>query len=237
MPAAHGRLTRVYLNGYDLTGFYRKTGSELTRETAESTVFNLADKTYLPGLRDASLSLEGLFDGAVDGIEDVLLTAFSADPTIVTLCPQGDAIGNVAQGFSTLETKFAIDASKDDIVSLSNELQSTAGRDRLLVQHALGSEVASGQSASIDNTVVSTLNGGVGYLHVPNIAGITNLAVVIEDSADNSAFATILTFAGVTANRGRQRVEITGTVRRYTRCRWTFTGAGSAQFWAGFGRR
>lgn len=237
MPPAHGRLTRVYINGYDLTGFFRKAGSEMTREVAESTVFNLDAKTYLPGLRDATASLEGLFDGAVDGIEEVLLAALAADPTILTILPQGDGIGNVAHGLSSLETKFSIESSTDDIVSLNNEVQSSSGRARLLVQHALGSEVATGQSASIDNTVVSTLNGGVGFLHVPDIAGITNLSVLIEDSADNSIFATILTFAGVTADRGRQRVEITGTVRRYTRARWVFTGAGSAQFWTGFGRR
>lgn len=237
MPAAHGRLTRVYLNAYDLTGFYRKTESELTRETAESTVFNQEDKTYLPGVRDASLSLEGLFDGAVNGIEEVLLAAFSADPTLVCICPQGDALGNVAYGKSCLETKYAIEASKDDIVTLSNEMQSAVGRDRLLVQHALSSEVATGQSATIDNGAASA-NGGVGYLHVPDIAGITNLAVVIEDSADGATgWATILSFAGVAADRGRERVAITGTVRRYTRCAWTFTGAGSAQFWVGFGRR
>lgn len=237
MAAVHGRKTRVYINGYDLTGFYRKAESELTREVAESTVFNQDDKTYLPGLRDATASLEGLYDGAVDGIAEVLHAALSADPTLLVICPQGDALGNVAHGLSTLATKYALDASKDDIVTLSNEVQSSAGRDRLLVQHALGSEVASGQSASIDNGAAST-NGGVGYLHVPDIAGITSLAVVIEDSADGSTgWATILTFAGVTADRGRERVEITGTVRRYTRARWTFTGSGSAQFWAGFGRR
>jgi hypothetical protein len=236
MAVAHGKQTRIYLNGYNLTGFFRKSSSELMRETAESTVFGLDDKTYLAGQKDATASLEGLFDNAVDGVEEVLLAALNADPTILNILPQGDVLGNVAHGLTTLETKYALDAATDDVVALNTELQSTAGRDRLLVQHALGSEVASGQSASIDNAVQTT-NGGVGYLHVPDIAGITNLSVLIEDSADNSAFATILTFAGVTADRGRQRVEIAGTVRRYTRARWVFTGAGSSQFWAGFGRR
>ncbi|MCS6302376.1 MAG: hypothetical protein H8K07_01720 [Nitrospira sp.] len=236
MPAAHGRLTRVYINGYDLTGFYRKQGSELTRETAESTVFGLSDKTYLPGVRDASLSLEGIFDGAVDGIEQVLLAALAADPTIAAICPQGDALGNIALGFSALETKYAIESSIDDIVSLANELQSTGGRDRLLVHHALSTEVATGNGTSLDNGAQTT-NGGVAYLQVPDITGITNLAVTIEDSADNVSFATILTFAGVTADRNAQRVAISGTVRRYTRMRQVFTGAGSAQFWVGFGRK
>ncbi len=237
MPAAHGRLTRVYINGYDLTGFYRKTESELTREVAESTVFNQTDKTYLPGVRDATASLEGLYDGATDGIAEVLHAALSADPLLLTVCPQGDVLGNVVYGLSSMETKYAVESSKDDIVSLNNEVQSSSGRDRLLVHHPLSSEVATGQGTAVDGGAQTT-NGGVGYLQVPDIAGITNLAVVVEDSADGSSgWATILTFAGVTADRGRQRVEISGTVRRYTRARWTFTGSGSAQFWAGFGRR
>lgn len=236
MPAAHGRLTRVYINGYDLTGFYRKTESELSREVAETTVFNLDSKTYLPGERDAGASLEGLYDGAVDGIAEVLHAALSADPLILCVCPQGDGGGEIAYGLSSLETKYTIDSSKDDIVTLANEMQSSAGRDRLLVHHGLSTEVASGQTGALNGG--SGTSGGVGFLHVPDIAGITNLAVVVEDSADGSTgWATILTFAGVTADRGRERVAITGTVRSFTRARWTFTGVGSAQFWVGFGRK
>jgi hypothetical protein len=236
MPAAHGRKTRVYINGYDLTGFYRKAESELTRDVAEASPFNVDDKVYVAGQKDASISLEGMFDGAVAGIEEVLHTALDQDPTTIVIVPQGDVLGNVAYGMQSLETKFSVDASKEDIVTLANELQSTIGRDRLLVQHALSSEVATGQAASIDNGAQTT-NGGVAYLMVPDITGITNLAVVIEDSADNVSFATIGTFTGVTADRNAQRLAIAGTVRRYTRTRWTFTGAGSAQFWVGFGRK
>jgi len=237
MPAAHGRLTRIYMSGYDLTGYYRKASSELMREAAESTVFNVTDKTYIPGRRDATASLEGLVADSVDGLTLSFMEDLETDPTLLNVCPQGDVLGNVAYGLRGRLTTLDLETPADDIFAITNELQSQVGRDRLLVQHTLSTEVASGQSASIDNTVVSTLNGGVGYLQVPDITGITNLSVLIEDSADNSAFATILTFPGVTADRGRLRVEITGTVRRYTRCRWVFTGAGSANFWAGFGRR
>lgn len=236
MPPTHGRLTRVYINGYDLTGFFRKAGVEIMRETADSSVFNTADKTYVAGVKDATCSLDGLFDGAVDGIEQVLQAAMDSDPTTLVVCPQGDVFGTVAYGMQTLQTKLATDASKDDIVSLANELQSITGGDRLLIQHTLSSEVATGNGAGIDHGAQTT-NGGVGYLMVPDIAGITNLAVVVQDSADGSSWATILTFAGVTADRNAQRVTITGTVRRHTRSIWTFTGAGSAQFFVGFGRK
>jgi len=236
MPATHGKLTRVYINGYDLTGFFRKAGIEIVRETAVATPFNVEDKVYLAGQKDATLSLEGMFDGAVDGVEQVLHTALDTDPTTIVVCSQGDAVGRVAHGMQTLQEKFAVDASKDDVVTLANELKPITGADRLLIHHALSSEVATGNGTGIDNGAQTT-SGGVGYLHVPDIAGISNLAVVVQDSADASSWATILTFTGVTADRAAQRVAITGTVRRHTRAIWTFTGTGSAQFFVGFGRK
>ena len=237
MALAHGRLTRVYINGYDLTGFFREQALKRSRELAESTVFNLADKTFLAGQRDASQSLEGLYDPATDGIEDVLHTALTTDPIIATVLPQGDTIALPAYGVSGLQKSLDLNTSKDDVGMLATEIQASGGADRMLAHHIFQQENANGQTAAVDGGAATT-NGGVGYLHVMNITGITNLAMVIEDSADGSTgWATILTFAGTTASRGRQKVEITGTVRRYTRARWTFTGAGSAQFWTGFGRR
>jgi hypothetical protein len=235
MPATHGKLTKVYINAYDLTGLYRKASIEATREVADATGFNQAEKSYVAGLGDATLSLEGMFDSAVNSIDAVLDEALSADPTIIAVCPQGDTLGNVAYGVSSAQTKYSIDTSKDAVASLAHEVQSTVGADRLLVHHIIATEVASGQASSIDNGA-ATSNGGVGYLEVFAISGISSLSVVVEDSADNSSFATILTFSAVTTSRVAQRVAITGTVRRYTRCRWTFTGTGSAQFWVGFGR-
>ncbi len=237
MAVAHGKKTKVYLNGYNLTGFFRNYESELSREMADKTPYGVDDREYVPGERDATLSLEGLYDGADTAIDQVLHTALDQNPSVIVVCPQGDANGNVAFGISGDLSNYTIEGSRDDIVSLSDEVQSSVGRDRLLVHHALGAEVASGQGPAIDGGAAST-NGGVGYLQVPDITGITNLAVVIEDSADGATgWATILTFTDVTADRAKERIAITGTVRRWTRVRWTFTGTGSAQFFAAFGRK
>jgi len=237
MAFGHGKNTRVYINGYDLTGFFRQYDSDLVREVADSSVFNVNDKTYLPGKRDATVSLEGLYDGAAGAVDEVLHTALSQDPSLLVVCPQGDANGNVAHGIDGRLSDYGIQSPLDDIVAISDELQSVVGRDRLIVQHAMGTEVATGNGPAQDGGAQSA-NGGVGYLQVPDITGITNLAVVIQDSADGSTgWVTILTFAGVTADRAKERVAISGTVRRYTRASWTFTGAGSAQFFVGFGRK
>lgn len=237
MAFAHGKDTKVYVGGYDLTGYVRKQSTEATRETAESTVFGLNSKTYLSGLLDGTMALEGLCDGSTGAIEPVLEAALSTSNTIVSIVPQGNTLGLAMHNIKSEQTKYAIDSSKDDVVSLNADFQSSAGIERTTVHHTKSSESASGQDTAQDGSASSS-NGGVGYLHVTNLTGITNLACTIQDSADGSTdWQTILTFAGVTASHDAERVAITGTVRRYTRAKWVFTGSGSSTFIIGFGRK
>src|SRR5690606_18266378 len=80
----------------------------------------------------------------------------------------------------------------------------------------------------------ATSDGGAAYLFVTDLAGITAVDVVIEDSADGSTgWATIATFAQVTADNAGQRVEITGAIKQHTRASIDVTGTGSAKILAG----
>lgn len=238
MSVSHGKDTRVYVNGFDLSAYFNDASHEGTCDVAEVATFADSAKEILAGLKSGKLSLAGVYDGAAAAVDEFLESVLgAAAESIWTYLPQGDAIGNVAYGVKGVETAYSVKGSITDAVRVNAEVNSNVGEERLTVHHALGSEVASGSSAAQDGGAASS-NGGVGYLHVPDITGITNLAVVIEDSADGSTgWATILTFTGITADNGKERVAITGTVRRHTRATWTFTGAGSAQFFVGFGRK
>lgn len=239
MAFLHGKDTKLYANGYDVTGYFRSVPSEVTRELGDSTVFGLNDKTFLAGQREASASPEGLFDGAAAAIDAILDTIFGAEArSLWSVWFGGDAVGNRGFGIDAHQTKYKVDAPHNEVVSTAVELRSSVGREALVSHHALAAETANGQSAAVDGGAASS-NGGVGYLHVPDVTTITNIVVVIEDSADGSSgWATILTFAAVTADNAKERVAISGTVRRYTRARWTITGGpGSATFNAGFGRK
>lgn len=237
MAFVHGKDTKIYVNGYDLTGFLNSISLSAEAGTAETTTFGASSKAYLAGLKDATLSAEGLFEGAVDAVDVVLNAALGAQGSIWTYLIEGDVIGKPGYGMAAVQTSYELDSPLDDICSLSAEAQSTVGLEPILVHQPRSTVVASGQATAINHGSTTTA-GGVAYLQVPNITTITNLSVLIEDSADgNTGWATILTFAGVTASRARQRVAITGTVRAHTRARWVFTGTGSAQFHVGFGRR
>jgi hypothetical protein len=238
MAFTHGKNTKVYANGYDLTGFFMSSSSESTRDVAETTVFGLNEKTYLPGLRDATLSLEGRFDGAAAAVDERLSVILGADASSVWLIwPEGDVVGKRGAGFDALQTNYAVDAPLDDVVGVSCELQSNVGREAVISHHALGAETANQNGAAQDGGA-ATANGGAGYLQVTAFSGFTNIVVKVQDSVDGAAgWADILTFATVTAANAKERVAITGTVRRYTRYTITVTGSGSATFVVGFGRK
>mgnify|MGYP001564869925 CR=1 FL=1 len=240
MAFAHGRNGRVFINGFDISAFLKQAGGGATVQMLDTTAFGTTDDmTFIPGPKKATMKMNGLLDEtAVTGIGTLLEAAFGAANSIFTLVPSsGDVIGQACFGFSANLGTYNLDTSVGGIGKLDAEATSNYGWERLIIHHAMTTEVASATGAAQDNGA-SSANGGVGFLQVPDITGITALDVVIQDSADGSTgWATILTFASVTADRAKERVAITGTVRRFTRYVATFTGAGSAQFHVGFGRK
>jgi hypothetical protein len=241
MAFAHGRNGRVYINGFDISAFLKQAGGGVQVTMLDTTAFGtIDDMTFIPGLKKGALKMNGMLDEtAVTGIGTLLEAAFGAANSIFTLVPaSGDVIGSPCYGFSANLGTYNLDTSLGGLGKLDADATSNyGGFERLIIHHALTTEVATATGAAQDNGA-SSANGGVGFLQVPDITGITALDVVIQDSADGSTgWATILTFTSVTADRAKQRVAITGTVRRFTRYVATFTGTGSAQFHVGFGRK
>jgi hypothetical protein len=57
----------------NLTSYCNKVDFPRAVDTAETTVFGLSDKTFLPGLKGGTFSIEGLYDATGDGILNGLL--------------------------------------------------------------------------------------------------------------------------------------------------------------------
>lgn len=77
--------------------------------------------------------------------------------------------------------------------------------------------------------------GGIGYLQVSAYSGFTGVLHKIVHSPDDTVYATLVTFANITAI-GKERVEVSGTVDRYLSSNIDVTGAGSITPFMGFAR-
>jgi hypothetical protein len=207
-------------------------------EALDSTTFGATAKAYIPGLEDATLSAEGLFDGAAGAVDAVFQAALRGHaPVVWNWLPSGDIDGNFGYGFLALETNYEIEAPVDDLVSVSVEAQSNVGLERVQVLAPLAARTASGNGTSHDNGA-ATSKGGVGYLQVTAASGTSpSLTVRIQHSADGVTWADLIIFTAVTAGNNAQRIAVAGTVNRYVRAAWMISGTGpSFTFFAAFGR-
>lgn len=230
MPFTHGKAAQVYMEDVDLTDYLRSITTSADVDTAEASTFGDDDKVYVTGLRDATLSGEGLLDATIDGT--VAATLGTATKRYWQVYPAGDSDGSAGVGVYADTSSYEVTSEIGDVVQFSVEAQSSVGFERLLSHHALEQETTSGTSTVIDNAG-STTNGAVAYMNVTGISG--SAVVVLQDSTDNVTYADLISFGTVSAVGG-YRGTVTGQVDRYTRLVHT-NAAGTITFVAGLGRK
>jgi hypothetical protein len=79
-------------------------------------------------------------------------------------------------------------------------------------------------------------NGAVGYLQVTAYSGFSQAVVKIRDSADDTTYADLLTFATVTIAPLADRQTVAGTIDRYACVDGDVTGSGSLTLLVGLCR-
>lgn len=224
MATSHGSRADVIGNGYVLSTFLNSASFHGTRDSAESTTFKKTSKTHMPGLKDSTMSLGGVYDGDVDAVDQVLSAALSGGPGLFSYVPAGvEVFGTPAYSLDAIETSYEVNSGIGAVNQISAAV--SAGDqgvfDRGVVMHSMVQENAAGNTASYDGVSVSTPNGISLILHVLNAV---NLVANVQDSADNVTFADLPGTITVANGRSSQRLFVPGTVRRYTRVRWTGTG-------------
>lgn len=232
MPTfVHGKNAKVLIGEHDLSSSFKEFTASTNIDMAETSAFGNTNKTYVQGLGDASISINGMFSGGTDEVDDVLGATLAATGTLpVTIAPSGYGIGKRAFGLGAQTASYEITGSIGDVVAVGAQFQAaenSGGKSGVLLT-ASASLSASGNQASQDQAAATT-NGAYALLHVTANTRDADVTVTIEDSADNSAWATIGTFTVVSAaDLTSEYLAIAGTVRRYVRAVVTLAaGTGS----------
>lgn len=225
MAYGHGSKARVHFNGYDISAYLMSVSLSTTIDTAETTTLSATSKSYITGLRDNTISGEGVFDGAAGNIDEIIAAALGAAAAKpISYLPQGDVVGNEALIGVVHKTSYEIQSPVDGVTSLSFESQSDAGIYPGVVLAPLAARTTTANGTSTDNAAATT-NGFVATLHVTAVSGTTPSAtVVIEHSTDNSTWVTLGSFTAATSANTAQSITGTGAVYRYARAQWTITG-------------
>jgi hypothetical protein len=237
--AVHGKNTVVYFNGADLTTFFDTADTNQTVDTAETSTFGAGRKSYVTGLIDGTIALAGLFeDDDTTGVTAEFTSAFgSATNPLVTVGTSGIA----TQGLPVMlcegpQVSHNITAGIADAVRTSADIQSSADTSAFGMRAgvnlntgaaagiASASETISAAS-SVDQTASSTAGMGA-ILHVVTNTTDDATTIKVQDSANDSTWADLITFTATPAATTEAQIAFTaGSVDRYIR--WQVISGGS----------
>jgi len=127
MAFGHGTKAKLTINSVDYSCYLKETGADLSVDKAETTVLCSTAKNYIPGLKDGTVPLGGLFDPTIDAAVDAAITAGS-----VTFLyqPQGTTSGLPRYSGSGFFTKYSLKTNTTDAGSFDGEYQISNGWTR-----------------------------------------------------------------------------------------------------------
>ena len=243
----HGKNTIVLFDKYDLSQYFNSATTSARSEAVETTTFGSANKTYAVGLKDGTVSFEGLWSGVLDteGADAVLHDAIaSTTKKAITVATEGAVLGRRCKLVNTDETSYEIKGAVADMVTISAQAQASGtqggldGGVLLAAKQAVSSTTA---NTGVDNTAAST-NGGVAHLHVTANDRNGAATIKVQHSANNSTWADLVVFTATTSSTPTsERIEVAAgtTVNRYLRANVSSIAGstGSVTITVGFARR
>jgi hypothetical protein len=209
MAFQHGKSTGVLFDEFNFSSYFNAVSASRQIQVVNTTTFGNDNKTYIPGIEEGSLSIQGLWDGAAAAVDAEFDAAIGSEG-VFTICPEGFAtVGNRAIMMKAENVQYDIRSTVSDAVRIVLGGTADGGvrmAGRLLQD--LAAETTTFNGTNVDNTT-STAFGGVAHLHVTAFSG-TSGVMKVQHSPDNSAWADLVTFTTVTGV-GVQRSVVAGT--------------------------
>ena len=58
----HGKNVKIFVDEFDFSSYFNDVSASTMVETAETSTFGASAKEYIPGLKDGTVSLSGMFE-------------------------------------------------------------------------------------------------------------------------------------------------------------------------------
>jgi hypothetical protein len=230
----HGKNTRVYVDGYDVSADSNSLEPSYQADTVDISCFTNSSKTYVVGLPDPQIRQAGVFnDAGTTGIHDLMKGRVGSMVALDT--PFSDALAAKGVGGTVALNEYSVSSQIAGAVTVSAAYSGgdTTGVWEFLStvrnKGALLTGTSGAQGGADLGTAFIAANGTVsGHLQ---LFGGTGTAV-IQSSPDDTTWTNRITYAWSTGPLALRALYNGGTVPRYWRA--TINGTGTA--WAGLSR-
>ena len=105
----------------DISSYVNNVDFPETSDVSETTTLGADNKTYIAGLKDATISLSGLWDSTADAIFGAVVGQSAT--LSFEYSPEGTTGGNVKYEGEAILTSYAISSPVGDAVGYSADLQ------------------------------------------------------------------------------------------------------------------
>jgi predicted secreted protein len=105
----------------DISAFVNNVDFPETADVAETSVLGASNKTYIVGLKDATIGLTGFFDATADAIFGAVIGQSAT--LSFEYSPEGTASGKIKYTGECILTNYALSSPVGDAVAYSCDLQ------------------------------------------------------------------------------------------------------------------
>ena len=226
----------LVIGGYDILGNSTDLSWEHMTKMVDTTPFGAADATYLgTGVKRGKVTQGGFYDDTANNTNDQALAALGASDVIVVAL-EGNTVGKPfigAQGVISGSYKRLVKV--DDLHRANSDYTVTGTvedlHDSNLILLANATVSAASGAGAVQDHAASSAAGASGYATCSalTLGGYTNLQLTIQHSSDNVTYVDLIAFTALTTAIHAERKTVTGTVNRYLKGIYSFTGAGSGE--------
>ena len=226
MAFVHGKDSVVYVNENNFSMYFNNADATRTSDVAETTTFGAGAKTFVSGDKDGTVSLTGLFDATADATLQPLLGGADFDFFLGINGQSGQCVfgaGNI--------TNYGVSSPVGDAVATSIDVQSDNGLFNGAVNFN-GTDTTTGVMGSVVDNGASSSNGFGAIAVCTAVSGTSPTHdIVVEHSADNVTFTTLITFTQITGATSEVKTVSAGTtINRYVRVKNTIGGSSTPTF-------
>ena len=228
MPHAMSTNTKVYVDGYDISGDSSSVEVGATAVMADDSAFGVTGHTHVKGILDDTLTYEGFFDDAWNGSAEVggvdyifaqLRTSTTQNADIISAYPNLDTVGQPGWAATVDCSTYTAPVKVAELVTVKASFGLEGGAMKVKSLGAKATITATTTGTVIDDGA-SSAKGGTWFIHIFAITatgGAAKINVTLQDSPDNITFTEVGTQSyDLTGSTPQQFFySFTGTLNRY----------------------
>ena len=126
MPAEFGGNGYLKVNSNDLSTFLKSTGLDNPTDTIDVSTMGSTAKSYITGLEDGTIPIEGPWDSTVDSY----IAGIKGSAKAFEYGPAGNTTGDIKYSGNAILTSYNISNGMSNEITFSATLQVTGGVTR-----------------------------------------------------------------------------------------------------------